>query len=110
MLLYGVCLGVFAGTTKLWVALWAQVGVGCFYFAVMTSLQTLIQQIVDEGKRGRVMSVFQLAWAGLIPFGGFEMGGLANLAGIVPTLLVAALACMAVAGFVITGADRWSRA
>jgi hypothetical protein len=87
------------------------VGVGCFfYFAVMMSLQTLIQQIVDEGKRGRVMSVFQVAWAGLILFGGFEMGGLANHAGIVPTQLVAALACMAVAVFVITGADRWSRA
>jgi hypothetical protein len=108
MLLYGASLGVFAWTGKLWVALCAQVCVGYFYFAVMTSLQTLIQQVVDEGKRGRVMSLFSVAWAGLIPFGGFALGGLANAVGIVTTLELASLACAAVAVFVITGADRWS--
>jgi MFS family permease len=108
MLLYGVCLAIFAATTNLWLALCAQLGVGYFYFAVMTSLQTLIQQIVDEGKRGRVMSLFQVAWAGLIPFGGLAMGAATGLAGIVPTLAVAAVACGAVAVFVITGAERWS--
>ena len=34
----------------------------------------LLQQLVDESKRGRVMSLFQVAWAGLVPFGGLGMG------------------------------------
>lgn len=108
MLLYGVCLAIFAGNTNLWVALGAQVGVGYFYFAVMTSLQTLIQSLVDEDKRGRVMSLFQVAWAGLIPFGGFAIGAAAGLVGIVATLASASIACAVIALFVITGAERWS--
>ena len=92
MLLYGVSLACFAATTNLWVALGSQVVVGYFYFAVMTSLQTLIQQIVAEGKRGRVMSLFQVAWAGLVPFGGFAMGASAGLVGVVPTLAGASAA------------------
>lgn len=108
MLLYGGCLSGFALTTNLWLALGAQVAVGYFYFAVMTSLQTLIQQIVDEGKRGRVMSLFQVAWAGLVPFGGFAMGATTDLAGVVPTLLGAAGACGAIGLIVIAGANRWS--
>ncbi len=110
MLLYAVSLAIFASATDLWVALGAQVAVGYFYFAVMTSLQTLIQQIVAEGKRGRVMSLFQVAWAGLVPFGGFAMGASAGLVGVVPTLAGASLGCAAIAFYVIAGAERWSGA
>ncbi|MGH0030297.1 MAG: MFS transporter [Myxococcota bacterium] len=106
--LYGVSLVGFALTTHLWVALGTQVLIGYFYFAVMTSLQTLIQQIVDEGKRGRVMSLFQVAWAGLVPFGGFAMGAATDGLGVVPTLAGAAVACIAIAAWVVAGANRWS--
>ncbi len=81
---------------------------GFFYFAVMTSLQTLIQQIVDEGKRGRVMSLFQVAWAGLVPFGGFAMGTTTQWLGVIPTLAGSAVACGAIAAVVVIGAKRWS--
>ena len=56
----------------------------------MTSLQTLIQQVVDDNKRGRVMSLFQVCWAGLLPFGGLGMGAMANAVGVVPTIAGAA--------------------
>ena len=74
----------------------------------MTSLQTLIQSLVDEDKRGRMMSLFQVAWAGLIPFGGFAMGAAVDFAGIVPTLASGALCCGVIAVFVVAGAERWS--
>lgn len=108
VIVYGLALGGFAWTGSLWVALGAQVLVGYFYFSVMTGLQTLIQQIVDEGKRGRVMSLFQVAWAGLVPFGGFAMGATTDQVGVVPTLLGTATACTAVGLFVLAGAERWS--
>jgi hypothetical protein len=108
VIVYGLALAGFAWTGSLWVALGAQVLVGYFYFSVMTGLQTLIQQIVDEGKRGRVMSLFQVAWAGLVPFGGFAMGATTDQVGVVPTLLGTAAACTAIGVFVLAGAERWS--
>jgi predicted MFS family arabinose efflux permease len=109
MLLYGVCLGLFAWTDHTSIALAAQVGVGYFYFAVMTSLQTLIQQVVAEEKRGRVMSLFQVAWAGLVPFGGFGMGAAADAFGVIAALAGSACVVSAAALVVIVGAPRWSR-
>jgi MFS family permease len=106
--LYGVSLGIFAATASPTLALIAQVAVGYFYFAVMTSLQTLIQEVVDEAKRGRVMSLFQVAWAGLIPFGGFGMGAVADAVGVGPTLLFAAGLCVGIGAGIALGAPRWS--
>ena len=91
LIAYGVALVVFAETTDSRIALGAQVVIGYYYFAVMTSLQTLLQQIVDESKRGRVMSLFQIAWAGLVPFGGLAMGFVAAPFGVAETLAGAAL-------------------
>jgi MFS family permease len=93
LIAYGSALSVFAWTSNLAVALIAQLVVGYFYFAVMTSLQTLIQQIVDESKRGRVMSLFQVSWAGLVPFGSLALGFLAGPLGTPATLAGAAQVC-----------------
>jgi MFS family permease len=90
---YGVALAVFATSTDFRVALAAQVVIGYFYFSVMTSLQTLVQQVVDDSKRGRVMSLFQVCWAGLVPFGGLGMGAAGDSFGVVATLLVAGSVC-----------------
>jgi predicted MFS family arabinose efflux permease len=101
---YGVALAGFAAAPSLAPALLSQVAIGYFYFAVMTSLQTLIQQLVDESKRGRVMSLFQISWAGLIPFGALGMGAVAGAVGVEVTLLGGAGVC---AGF---GAAMMARA
>jgi len=90
---YGGCLIAFSLTTDIAAALLTQLFVGYFYFSVMTSLQTLIQQIVDESKRGRVMSLFQVAWAGLVPFGSLTMGFLAGSLGPPATILLGAGVC-----------------
>jgi MFS family permease len=93
MLGYGVALAGFAAAPSLAPALLCQVAIGYFYFAVMTSLQTLIQQLVDESKRGRVMSLFQISWAGLIPFGALAMGAVASGVGVEATLFGGAAIC-----------------
>ena len=91
---YGVALAAFSLNTGIAFALVAQVVVGYFYFSVMTSLQTLIQSIVDESKRGRVMSLFQVAWAGLVPFGSLAMGFLAEPWGSPNTIFMGAAVCV----------------
>ena len=84
---YGIALATFATTEDWRVAMAAQVVIGFFYFSVMTSLQTIVQQVVDDDKRGRVMSLFQVCWAGLVPFGGLGMGAAADAFGVVPSLV-----------------------
>ncbi len=105
LIAYGVALIVFSSTTDVRVALGAHVVLGYIYCAVMTSLQTLLQQLVDESKRGRVMSLFQIAWAGLVPFGGLGMGFVAAPLGVATTLIGSALVLMAFG----VGMVLWSR-
>jgi predicted MFS family arabinose efflux permease len=88
-----LALMVFALNTHVLFALTVQLVVGYFYFSVMTSLQTLIQTLVDESKRGRVMSLFQVAWAGLVPFGSLSMGFLADSLGSPITIFIGAGIC-----------------
>ena len=76
-----------------------------FYFAVMTSLQTLVQSIVHESKRGRVMSLFQVAWAGLVPLGGLAMGAAAGAIGVTTALGLGACICGLYAAAVLV----WAR-
>ncbi|MBM4269096.1 MAG: MFS transporter [Deltaproteobacteria bacterium] len=105
LVFYGLAFGVFAWTDELWVAFVAQFVLGYFYFAVMTSLQTLIQQLVDDANRGRVMSLFQVAWGGLTPVGSLGMGAVAGWIGIGRTLQLAALGCV-VSGLVVRMRER----
>jgi len=94
IVLYAICLLTFAQTRDWRVALASQMVSGFFFFWLMTSLQTLIQRAVDDAKRGRVMSLFQVCWAGLLPFGGLGMGATANALGVVPTITGAAFVSM----------------
>jgi predicted MFS family arabinose efflux permease len=105
MLGYSAAMAVFSFSRALPLALAAQFVIGWTYFAVMTSLQTLIQSIVHESKRGRVMSLFQVAWAGLVPWGGLAMGAAAGRIGATATFGVAAGVC----GVYAAGVLVWAR-
>jgi predicted MFS family arabinose efflux permease len=94
MLAYGLALAAFSISDVLWPALLAQFLIGFFYFSVMTRLQMLVQRIVDESLRGRVMSLFQVCWAGTIPFGSLAMGYAASLFGTPMTLLISSVICL----------------
>ena len=80
--------------------------VGFFYFTSMTRLQTLVQQTAAESKRARVMSLFALAWGGVVWIGTLLLGASADLAGLgVRRTLVAAAAVMIAHGSLV--AMRW---
>lgn len=91
---YGVSLSLLALLPLFSVVLVAEFVSGFFYFAIMTSMQTLLQQIVDESKRGRVMSLFQVSWAGMSPFGALFLGAIGSLVGILPAVFLAATVCV----------------
>jgi MFS family permease len=67
-------------------------------FAVMMQLaasNTLLQTIVDEDKRGRVMSLYAMAFLGMSPFGSLLAGALADRFGATTMLMISGACCIA---------------
>jgi MFS family permease len=56
---------------------------------------TVIQTIVDEDKRGRVMSYWTMAYMGSSPFGSLLAGSLAPIIGAPGTVMISGLGCVA---------------
>ncbi len=109
---YAASLLVFGLTSQFWLAIAVQVVAGTFYFAAMTTLQTIVQAVVDDDKRGRVMSLFQIAWAGLVPFGTLAMGVVADPlgAGVRPTLVGAAALALVYSAALAVRSRSWPAA
>jgi predicted MFS family arabinose efflux permease len=63
---------------------------GFFYFMVITSLSTLLQERLDNNNRGRVMAIWIMAFGGTVPIGNLAAGRLIDAVGITPVMLVGA--------------------
>jgi len=63
----------------------------------MAACNTIIQTIVDDSKRGRVMSFYMMAFIGLAPFGSLLAGTLASRLGAPNTLIMGGVLCVLVA-------------
>lgn len=83
---FGVCLIAFALSTNLYWSLIFLFGVG---FSVVTSVavtNTLLQKLVTDEMRGRVMSMFILTFIGTMPIGNLLAGALSQRYGAPKTL------------------------
>lgn len=60
----------------------------------IASGNTVLQTIVDDDKRGRVMSLYTMSFLGTIPFGNLLAGFLANHIGATNTLIIDGIACI----------------
>lgn len=56
---------------------------------------TLLQTIVEDDKRGRVMSLYAMAFRGMAPFGSLLAGAAAGLIGAPMTLVIGGAICLA---------------
>ena len=63
----------------------------------MVASNTIIQTIVDDEMRGRVMSLFAMSFAGTMPFGSLYAGSVASSIGAPRTLIISGIVCIAVA-------------
>lgn len=55
---------------------------GGLQFAIMTTCNRVLQQVVSDSHRGRVMSLYAITWGGLLPVGGLWLGLLIGTVGI----------------------------
>jgi len=60
----------------------------------MASSNTILQTLVDDDKRGRVMSFYLMAFMGTAPFGSLLAGGLASSLGAPNTLIIGGISCV----------------
>lgn len=74
---------------RLAVSLLCLVASGCALVVVMASINTVLQTIVDDDKRGRVMSLYGMAFMGMAPFGSLLAGSVASRIGVPGTLAAA---------------------
>jgi predicted MFS family arabinose efflux permease len=91
----GAALVLLAGSTSVWLAapLIAMIGFGILVTSVSTNM--ILQTIVDDDKRGRVMSLYTAAFLGMTPFGSLLAGALADVVGVSLTLALGGIACVA---------------
>jgi MFS family permease len=82
----GLILVSFSRTFWLTMALTAITGFGMM--VTLASSNTLIQNIVQDDKRGRVMAFYSAAMMGTLPFGNLIMGKVVDAIGAPYTLLI----------------------
>jgi MFS family permease len=92
--LFGVGLIAFAISTNMLLALTSIFVVGLGMILRMASSNTLLQTIVDDDKRGRVMSFYSMAFMGMAPIGSLLAGWFAERIGVAYTLLGCGIICL----------------
>jgi MFS family permease len=85
----------FAYSTSFALALPLLVVLGAGLIAAQASIQTLVQTLVDDDKRGRVMSLYTMAFLGMLPFGNLAAGAVARYAGVATAFTLNACLCLA---------------
>jgi MFS family permease len=94
---FGAALVAFAFSRSAVLSAALLVAAGFGMMASTASMNTIIQTIVDEEKRGRVMSLYTMAFVGLAPIGALLGGSLADRIGAPLTVGIGGAACLAVA-------------
>jgi MFS family permease len=91
---FGVGLIGFSFTRVTWLALLLMIVTGLGFMVQMAASNTVLQTIVDEDKRGRVMSFYTMAFMGTAPFGSLLAGSVAERIGAPHTLLFGGIGCV----------------
>ncbi|MGA7755821.1 MAG: MFS transporter [Candidatus Sulfotelmatobacter sp.] len=92
---FGASLIAFAASRQLWLSLILLVVTGFCFMQQMASSNTILQTIVENKKRGRVMSFYSISFQGIAPFGSLIAGAAASRIGAPYTLMIGGAICVA---------------
>ncbi|NMG18754.1 MFS transporter [Brasilonema bromeliae] len=90
----GIALIAFSLSRLLPLSLLAMLFVGLGVILVIAGSNTVLQTIIEEEKRGRVLSLYTMSFLGMIPFGNLAAGALAHQIGAPYTLIIDGIACI----------------
>ena len=92
--MFGLALVGFALSRSLWVSLAILPFAGFGMMQEMAASNTILQTIVDDDKRGRVMAYYAMAFQGIAPFGSLLGGALSDRVGAPETLVIGGALCV----------------
>jgi MFS family permease len=92
--IFGAGLTAFSFSRVFWLSLALMFISGLGMIIQMASSNTILQTIVDDDKRGRIMSLYAMAFLGTVPFGSLLAGGLADWIGAPNTLIIGGVSCI----------------
>ena len=92
---FGISLVLFSLSRSFWLSAALLLPVGFCMIIEMASSNTLIQSLVSDELRGRVMAVYSMMFMGMAPFGSLLAGALAHSLGAPPTVALGGIACIA---------------
>jgi predicted MFS family arabinose efflux permease len=91
--LFSISLIVFSLSKIYWLSIAALFFVGGSSVTAIALVNTLLQTKVEDKFRGRVMSVFMITFAGIMPFGNLIAGSLAQTIGVAFTVMTGGIIC-----------------
>jgi len=89
---FGVSLILFAVSKSFWISVLLLLPVGYFIMLQMASSNTLIQVIVPDALRGRVMALYSMMFMGMAPLGALLGGVLSDRVGAPMTVAIGGVA------------------
>jgi MFS family permease len=92
--IFGLGIIAFSFSRLLWLSLPLMLMTGVGQMVQMASSNTILQTIVDDDKRGRIMSFYTMAFMGGTPLGSLFAGTLASSIGTPHTLLIGGTTCL----------------
>jgi MFS family permease len=94
---FGLGLIAFGQSRWEWLSILILFGMGYAMMKQNASCNMILQTIVDDDKRGRVMSFYTMSFMGIMPFGSLLAGAAADRFGVAATLAACGIGCVAVA-------------
>ncbi len=94
---FGTALMALAFSRSLWLSAAILVAVGLFSILQMATSNTLIQAMVPDALRGRVMGVYSMMFMGMAPLGALGAGLAASAVGAPAALAISGAMCLAAA-------------
>ena len=107
---FAAALGAFGLLRTAWPAYPIVLVIGFAYFATVTSLNTVLQEHLDDRVRGRVMSLWLMAFGGTVPLGLLLAGPVAEATSITVVLLYGSVVAAGLAVYAHLTAVRESAA
>jgi MFS family permease len=92
---FGVSLMLFAASKSFWLSVALLLPVGYFIMLQMAASNTLIQAMVPDELRGRVMAVYSMMFMGMAPIGALLGGAISDRLGAPVTVAMGGLAAVA---------------
>jgi MFS family permease len=103
---FGMGLMGFAISRILWLSMMFLFLGGCGLMIQVAASNTILQTIVDDDKRGRVMSFYMMAFMGTAPFGSLLAGLLSERLGAPLTLALGGICCILGAAWFFMGLEE----